>query len=199
MKKPFSKYNYAPIPDNEKERLKSLKSYDILDTPDEEDFNEITRLAARIAKSPIGLISLIDEERQWFKSKVGLNVKETPRNISFCQHAIMQDDIYEIPNALKNELFLNNPLVKGNPDIRFYAGVPLIDPKGFHLGTLCVIDTKPKKLSLEQKEVLKLLAKAVVNHLNLRKHKIELQEREKVLQRFFDLTLDFMCIANVQG
>lgn len=188
-----------PVPKNEKERVKALKSYGVLDTQPEEDFDAITRLAARISHSPIALISLIDEARQWFKSKVGLEIQETPREISFCQYAIMQDDVYEVCDALKDPRFTENPLVTGKPDIRFYAGAPLIDEDGYHLGTLCVIDTEPKALSKEQKEIMQLLAKTTVDHLQLKKRNKELDASRNVLQKFFDLSLDFMCIANVQG
>ena len=188
-----------PVPKNEKERLEALKSYGILDTPPEEDFDAITRLAARISNSPIAFISLIDEGRQWFKSRIGFELQERPREKSICQFTILQDDLFEVPNTLENALFAKNPMVTGKPDIRFYAGAPLIDDDGFHLGTLCVIDTEPKRLTKEQKDVLMLLAKTTVDHLQLRKRNLELDASRNVLQKFFDVSLDFMCIANVQG
>ncbi|MCX6274742.1 MAG: ATP-binding protein [Bacteroidetes bacterium] len=145
------------------------------------------------------MISLIDSDRQWFKSKIGISAQETSRKLSICQYTIMQDDLYEIPDLTENALFSDNPMVKGKPNIRFYAGVPLIDAGGFHIGSLCVIDTKPKSLSIEQKDVMRLLARSVVAQLDLRKQNKELEESKKVLQSFFDLSLDLMCIANVNG
>jgi len=191
--------NAVPLPDNETERLEALKSYDILDTLPEKEFDSITLLASRITNSPVSLVSLVDETRQWFKSKVGTALSETPREISLCQYAITQDDIYEVHDLLENKTFANNPLVKGKSGYRFYAGAPLIDPQGFRLGTLCVIDTKPKVLTVEQKDALTLLAKAVMAQLHLRRQNRTLKESEGVLQKFFELTLDFMCIANVEG
>ncbi len=189
----------APVPENEQERLEALKSYDILDTLPEKDLDAITRLASRICGTPIAFISLIDEHRQWFKSKIGFTVHESPRELSFCQHTIMQDDLYEVSNALEHELFLRHPGMESKTGARYYAGAPLIDPDGFHLGSLCVVDNKPKKLSEEQKDSLLILANEVMAQLMLRKHNKELEQSKKVLQNFFDLCLDFMCIANVQG
>ena len=120
-----------PIPNNEKERLEALKSYHIMDSLSEIEFNAITKLAASICGVPIALISLLDENRQWFKAKFGINVDETPRNISFCQHAILDKTIFEVENALESNIFRENPLVTNDPSIRFYAGAPLIDPNGF--------------------------------------------------------------------
>jgi len=188
-----------PIPENEAERLEALKSYDILDSLPEDDFDAITMLASRITKCPVALVSLIDENRQWFKSKIGIDVSETPREFSICQYAIMQDDIYEVPDLKQNELFAENPFVAGPVGFRFYAGAPLVDPEGYRLGTLCVIDTKPRLLNVEQRDALSLLSKFVIAQLDLRRQNKSIKASEAVLQKFFDLTLDFMCIANVQG
>ncbi|MFT5715073.1 MAG: GAF domain-containing protein, partial [Flavobacterium sp.] len=126
------------LPLNESERLKALESYSIMDSLPEQEYDSITQLASYICGTPIALISLLDEGRQWFKSSVGLSAIETPRDISFCQYAIMGEEVYEVNNALENETFADNPLVTGNPDIRFYAGAPLHDVNGFNLGSLCV-------------------------------------------------------------
>ena len=199
MGKIVSDHLFFPVPENETERLAALKSYAVLDTQPEEEFDTITGLAAKISDCPIAYVSLIDANRQWFKSKVGISAQETPRKLSICQYTIMRDDLYEIPDLTKDSLFSENPQVKGKPNIRFYAGVPLIDAGGFHIGSLCVIDTKPKSLTAEQKDVLKLLARSVITQLDLRKQNKELEESRKVLQSFFDLSLDLMCIANVNG
>lgn len=131
-------------PHNETERLEFLKSLNILDSLPEQSFDTITSLASDICKTPIATISLVDDSRQWFKSKVGLNASETPRDISFCGHAILGQKIFEVPNALDDDRFCDNPLVTGEPNIRFYAGIPLISSNQYALGTLCVIDNKPR-------------------------------------------------------
>lgn len=166
----------APIPKNEARRLKVLWQYEILDTVPEEVFDDLTELAARICEAPIALISLIDEDRQWFKSKVGVTINETSRDISFCAHAIQQHDLFIIPDATKDSRFANNPLVTSDPKIRFYAGAPLITPDGHALGTLCVIDKVPRELRLEQQQALRVLARHVMTQLELRRHAKELTE-----------------------
>lgn len=133
----------------ENERISALKGYGVLDTPNETEFDEIVRKAARVLGSPIALISLIDENRQWFKAKVGLGASETPRSISFCTHAIRGSDIFIVEDATKDERFAENPLVTGDPNIRFYAGTPLKTASGQRIGTLCVIDNKPHKAPSE--------------------------------------------------
>ena len=148
-------------PEDENTRVETLHSYDILDTLPEERFDRLTRLAKRLFDVPIALVSLIDNDRQWFKSAVGLDVTETPREISFCGHAILGDDIFEVPDTLLDERFSDNPLVKDNPAIRFYAGCPLVVTNGSKLGTLCLIDKAPKKLTEDDKGLLRDLAKMV--------------------------------------
>lgn len=189
----------VPLPLNESDRLVALESYTIMDSLPEKTYDALTQLATYICGTPIALVSLLDEERQWFKSSVGLGASETPREISFCQYAIMGEEVYEVKNALENELFADNPLVTGNPDIRFYAGAPLKDADGFKLGTLCVIDTVPRTLSEDQKNALKLLANQVVLLLQLRRKNADLINTQKEFQNFIDLSKDLVCIANVNG
>src|SRR5215813_12772744 len=169
---------------NEKKRLKVLWQYEVLDTVPEEVFDDLTELAARICEAPIALISLVDEKRQWFKSKVGIGVNETSREVSFCAHAIKQSDLFIIPDASKDERFANNPLVTSEPKIRFYAGAPLITPDGYALGTLCVIDKVPRQLRPDQKQALRVLARHIMSQLELRRHFRELarahKEREEI-------------------
>lgn len=147
---------------NEIERLKLLKNFDILDTGVEEIFDNFTKLAALICEVPICLISLVDEKRQWFKSKYGLEACETPRDISFCGHAIHDNKIFYVEDATTDFRFKNNPLVKGNPKISFYAGQPLTSNSGLNIGTLCVIDHIPRQLTNKQLEQLELLSKQVM-------------------------------------
>ncbi|MFV5692713.1 PAS domain S-box protein [Flavobacterium sp. LT1R49] len=188
-----------PIPENEIKRLKALKEYSIMDSLPEKEYDSITQLASYICETPIALVSLLDEDRQWFKSTVGLEVTETPRNLSFCQYAIMGDEVYEVNNATENETFANNPLVTGNPNIRFYAGAPLKDENGFNLGSLCVIDTEPRILTNEQKNALKLLAHQVVLLLDLRKKNANFIKSQREFQNFIELSKDLVCIANVDS
>lgn len=166
----------AAIPKNEVKRLKVLWQYDVLDTVPEEVFDDLTDLAAHICEAPVALISLVDENRQWFKAKVGTSLKETSRDISFCAHAILNDDLLLISDATKDPRFHDNPLVTGPQKIRFYAGAPLVTPDGHALGTLCVLDKKPRKLRSEQQKALRVLARHVVSQLELRRHAKELVE-----------------------
>lgn len=160
----------------EKSRLKALHDQNILDTGDEEEYDRIVKVASFVCGTPISLISLVDTERQWFKSKIGLDLEETPRNVSFCSHAIQQDGVMEIHDASEDLRFKDNPLVTSNPNIRFYAGAPLITSDGLKLGTLCVIDKVPKALSQEQKECLEILSKQVMDQMELKQQRKQLQK-----------------------
>lgn len=158
-----------PIPGDEAARLRALERYGILDTESELTFDRVTRLASAIVGTPVALVSLIDKDRQWFKSRVGLDARETPRDISFCGHAVADKSTLIVENALEDARFADNPLVIGEPDIRFYAGIPLETPDGHALGTLCVIDSKPRKLDEDKLRALHDLADIVVRELELRR------------------------------
>ncbi len=162
-------------PPNEEERLAALHRYDILDTPMEEAFDDITRLAARICEAPIAVINLVDRDRQFFKSEIGLGVRETPLDVSLCAHAILQPGLFIVPDTHKDERFAGNPLVTGAPYLRFYAGALLETPDGHALGTLCVLDYTPRDLSGGQKDALAALARQVMTQMELRR----LYAREK--------------------
>ena len=156
----------APIPDNEADRLDALYQLLIMDTAPEERFDKVVAFAAAEFDMPIVLISLIDTDRQWFKSALGVNVCQTSRDISFCGHAIMQPAIFMIPDALEDPRFADNPLVTGYPHLRFYAGAPLIVDSGHAIGTLCLIDTKPRRLDAIELAILETLRDLVVQELN---------------------------------
>ncbi len=185
MKKPS-------LPKNEAERLKALDSYAILDTISESGFDEITQLASQICETPIALISLVDDKRQWFKSHYGLKIRETDRDYSFCAHAILNPlQVMVVPDSLQDDRFKKNPLAAGSPNVIFYVGVPLVNFEGYPLGTLCVIDHQPKNLSTEKISSLKVLAKQVVNQLELRRKTnelnqsiVDLQKSHQYLERF---------------
>ncbi len=170
----------AEIPENEDLRLEALLRYDILDTPSERPYEDLVNLAATICNKPIALVSLVDDHRQWFKAKFGLEACETPKEVAFCAHALLQKDVLVIENAREDARFADNPLVVGEPHVIFYAGAPLITPDGHGLGTLCVIDNKPGSINDEQKQALKTLANQVVSLLELKlQNKIALEANQE--------------------
>jgi GAF domain-containing protein len=159
----------APLPENEIERLAALRSYQILDTPPDAEFDLLTVLASQICAVPIAMMSLVDEHRQWFKSKIGVSISETRRDIAFCAHAILQRDVMEVDDASADKRFADNPLVTSSPHIRFYAGAPLVTKEGCALGVMCVLDRKPRKLSNEQRTWLSMLSQLAMAILDFRK------------------------------
>lgn len=161
---------------DETKRLAALRRYRILDTDPEEAFDDLTLLASSICNTPIAAITLVDRDRQWFKSQVGMTMTETSRSIAFCAHAIERGSMLVVPDALGDETFRNNPLVVGAPGIRFYAGAPLVTPDGQALGTLCVVDRVPRTLTPEQLEALNVLRRQAEAQLYLRLNLIELEE-----------------------
>jgi signal transduction histidine kinase len=156
----------APIPANDQERVSALKGLHILDTRNEERFDRLTRIAASAFNVPVSRVSLVDTDREWFKSCIGSDVQESRRDISFCGHAIAQDDVFIVPDAFLDERFRDNPLVLGGPRVRFYAGCPLYTENGYKVGSFCITDTKPREFTEKDKELLKDLAGVVESELN---------------------------------
>ncbi|MGH7567461.1 MAG: GAF domain-containing protein [Gemmatimonadales bacterium] len=178
--RPGQAYARPPLPPEEPQRLEALQRYKILDTLPEQAFDDVTLLAAHICQAPIALISLVDRNRQWFKSRVGLDAAETPRDVAFCAHAITARETMVVPDALADVRFANNPLVTSDPQIRFYAGACLRVAEGHAIGTLCVMDRVPRELEPAQQEALEALSRQVMAQLELRRQ-LALGERLRAL------------------
>ena len=161
----------APIPPDEPQRMDTLREYDVLDTPPEAVYDDIAHVCAGVCDTPIALITLVDGTRNWFKARVGVDeeLTESPRDISFCGHAILRKEIFEVTDASVDDRFADNPLVAAEPKIRFYAGAPLITPDGYKLGTICAIDVRPRRLSESQRETLEALSRLVMRQLDRRR------------------------------
>ena len=186
-------YHQNTAEHREARRLEALARLQILDTPSEQAFDDLTELAARWLDTPIALVSLVDDQRQWFKSRVGLTAEQTPREIAFCAHAIQKHELFEVPDAALDDRFSNNPLVTSDPNIRFYAGMPIASPDGELVGTLCVIDRVPRQLSDSQQDTLRRLARTAEFQLRLRlslldseERALELEHQQALNQRLLD-------------
>lgn len=177
----------ADIPEDEVERLRKLHELGILDTLEEQAYDDLTRLAAEICKTPIALVSLVDSDRQWFKSHYGLDARETPRQYAFCAHAILKNDVFIVEDSSKDERFFDNPLATGGPLVKFYAGAPLIMSDNSKLGTLCVIGNEARSMSQAQKEALEALARQVVSQLELRLRVNELTLLDRAKDEFISM------------
>ncbi|MCB0932462.1 MAG: sensor domain-containing diguanylate cyclase [Mycobacterium sp.] len=181
-----------PVPDNEEARLSVLEGYRILDSLPEQASDDFAKLASAICGTPIALITLLDDHRQWFKARVGLDVSETPRSQAFCAHAIMNpDEVMTVRDATLDERFATNPLVTGDPGIRFYAGAPLVAPTGEALGTVCVIDREPRELTEVQKEALEILAREIVSQFELRRSINALEEAALDQEKYVEMLHEY--------
>lgn len=191
-----------PKPEREHARLAALHAYEVLDTPPESAFDALTRLAARLMDAPASLISLVDADRQWFKSSHGLSATETPRDVSFCAHVVADERALVVPDTLRDERFHDNPFVTGDPFVRFYAGAPLCAPSGHVLGTICVVDYVPREITPEQHELLALLAQQAAALLELRKSERAAHGRRLALethQQYFELSPTLVCTSDHAG
>ncbi len=178
----------AQVPADEQQRLRELYNLELLDTPYEQEFDDIVRIASKICGTPISTITLIDSNRQWFKAKIGTDDNGDARSITFCGHAIMDEKLMVVPDALKDERFFDNPLVKGDPpNIRYYAGMPLITQSGYKIGSLCVIDRVPRTLDEDQLQTLEILARQVMKLIELRVKNKELRQLSEVKNRIISI------------
>ena len=188
-----------PKPQNEAKRIDALRRYRILDTPAEQSFDDIALIAATVCGTPIALMTLLDGERQWFKARVGLDVSQTPREHAFCSYTILGGDVLVVEDALKDVRFSKNPLVTSNPHIRFYAGSPLVDSRGYALGSLCVIDHQPRVLAVEQLAVLQALSRQVISLIEFLRVSAELAEaltEIETLQGFLPICMHCKKVRN---
>jgi len=188
-----------PVPPDEPRRLQALRAYDILDTEPEAALDELTHLAGQICGATVALISLVDEKRQWFKANVGFNRTETPRDISFCAHALLEPGLFIVPDATQDPRFVDSPLVTGESRIRFYAGAPLLAPEGQAIGTLCVLDQQPRHLTETQQQSLKILARQVMTHLDLQRQRRELRASQAKLRAIFEAEPECVKLLSADG
>ncbi|TAD75216.1 MAG: sensor histidine kinase [Oscillatoriales cyanobacterium] len=181
----------CPVPRHEADRLKALNDYEILDTLPEKNYDDLAAIAAYICGTPISLISLIDSDRQWFKARHGIDATATPREQAFCAYAICQpEEVLMVPNALEDPRFAQNPLVTGDPEIRFYAGAPLVTSEGLAVGTLCVIDRQPRQLTQQQIDALQALSRQVISQLELRRQAKQLQQEVQLRSQMAQIAAD---------
>jgi PAS domain S-box-containing protein len=197
MESPIS--TSAPSPHRELSRLAALLRYEILDTPDESAFDDIAQLAAYICDTPIALISLVDEHRQWVKSRIGVDANEIPRDLSFCSYTIEGHEVFEVEDARLDQRFSGNPLVQGDPHIRFYAGTPLASPDGFNLGTVCVIDRRPRQLSEGQRDALVRLSRQVMRLFEERLQAHRYAEQAAMQQALLNSAASAMLVTSAEG
>ena len=176
-------YELSNIDERERARQRALLAYELLDPAPEEGFDRLTERAAAICETPIALVSLVDDSRQWFKSKIGLEPQQTAREVAFCNHAIRDTGLFEVTDATLDKRFMDNPLVLSDPNIRFYAGQPLLDPDGYALGTLCVIDREPRQLSEYQRRALALLADEVIDQILARRNRMLLEQAKETAEQ----------------
>jgi len=185
--------------DKEDGRLAALYALQVMDTPPEKEFDDLVWLASRLCDTPIALVSLVDANRQWFKASLGLEAQETPRSVSFCAHALDHEGVFVVPDAAADPRFSDNPLVTGEPYIRFYAGAPLSSPEGYRYGTLCIIDTRPRNLDALQSEALQRLARRAVESLEIRRLKLTAETRQRTLQRLLETMPGGVVTCNADG